>query len=106
MFGFKTYINMYCSRNWQVVGEQHPRLLRSISSTGHLYHCQIRSRSHKLKVEEIKNFEQDDLSDDDIMILDGDDTVFVWIGKGASDEEKAKGPKYAHVSITWNANSV
>lgn len=87
-------------RSWQGFGETHPRLLRSVSSSARLYHCQIRSRSHRLKVEEIKGYEQEDLFDDDIMILDANDVVFVWIGKGASDEERAKGPKYAHKMLS------
>ncbi|XP_028145378.1 actin depolymerising venom protein gelsolin 1 [Diabrotica virgifera virgifera] len=83
-------------RNWQAFGETHPRLLRSVSTSAHLYHCQIRSRSRRLKVEEIRDYEQEDLWEDDIMVLDAGDVVFVWNGKGASDEEKSRGPKYVH----------
>nr|XP_023024257.1 gelsolin [Leptinotarsa decemlineata] len=82
-------------RSWQAVGELHPRLLRSVSSTCRLYHCQIRGKSNRLGVEEIKNYDQEDLWEDDIMVLDADTEVFVWIGRGASDEEKEKGPIFA-----------
>ncbi|CAG9816465.1 unnamed protein product, partial [Phaedon cochleariae] len=82
-------------RSWQAVGETHPRLLRSVSATCRLYHCQIRARSHRLLVEEVLHYEQEDLSDDDIMVLDADSEVFVWVGKGASSEEKEKGPRFA-----------
>jgi gelsolin len=44
-----------------------------------LFHCTIRSNG-KFKVEEIANFEQDDLDSDDIMVLDGGDEVYVWVG--------------------------
>lgn len=54
-----------------------------------LFHCTIRTGG-KFKVEEISNFEQDDLDPDDIMVLDGGDEVYVWIGVGSTDEEKKK----------------
>ncbi|KAJ8977326.1 hypothetical protein NQ317_018608, partial [Molorchus minor] len=82
-------------RSWQAHGELHPRLLRSVSSGVHLYHCQIRGKSHKFELETIEDFEQEDLFDEDIMILDTNDEVFVWIGKGASEEEREKGPRFA-----------
>ncbi|KAJ8955341.1 hypothetical protein NQ318_003435 [Aromia moschata] len=83
------------SRSWQAYGELHPRLLRSVSTQVHLYHCQLRGKSHKFSLETIEDFEQEDLYDDDIMILDADNEVFVWIGKGASDEERERGPIFA-----------
>jgi gelsolin len=61
-----------------------------------LFHCTIRSNG-KFKVEEISNFEQDDLDPDDIMVLDGGDEVYVWIGQGSTDEEKAKSNEMAKV---------
>lgn len=80
------------------MGETRPRLLRSVSDDAHLYHCEIREKSHKWTVNEIKYFEQDDLDDDDIMILDIQQEVYVWIGKNASDEERRRGPKFAEVN--------
>lgn len=61
-----------------------------------LFHCTIRSGG-KFKVEEIANFEQDDLDSDDIMVLDGGDEVYVWVGTGSTDEEKAKSNEMAKV---------
>ncbi len=43
-----------------------------------------------LKVEEIYNFSQDDLCIDDVMLLDAGTEVFLWIGTGASKNEKAE----------------
>ncbi|TSK92916.1 Villin-1 [Bagarius yarrelli] len=37
---------------------------------------------------EIANFDQTDLDEDDIMLLDTWDEVFLWIGKGSNDKEK------------------
>jgi advillin len=41
-----------------------------------------------VRVEEVCNFSQDDLLDDDVMMLDTFSTVFIWIGSQANDAEK------------------
>jgi hypothetical protein len=51
-----------------------------------LFHCS--TNGGHFHVEEIFNFSQDDLIDDDVAILDTYTDVFVWIGNKASDEEK------------------
>lgn len=53
-----------------------------------LFKCSI--EHEKFKVEEICNFTQEDLSVDDVMVLDSGEEVFIWIGDGASEEEKKK----------------
>lgn len=61
-----------------------------------LFHCTIRTNG-KFRVEEIANFAQDDLDPDDIMVLDGGDEVYVWVGNGSTAEEKAKSIDMAKV---------
>jgi hypothetical protein len=48
------------------------------------------------KVMEIHHFVQDDLDNDDVMILDGYSELFVWIGSGSTEREKAMGVQVAH----------
>jgi advillin len=55
-----------------------PRLFQASTMTG----C--------FSVEEIFNFTQEDLIDDDVMLLDVVTSVYVWVGSNASEEEKAK----------------
>lgn len=54
-----------------------------------LFHCSV-SPAGCLRVNEVSIFSQEDLNEDDVMVLDSGDEVYVWIGKGASDEEKEK----------------
>jgi len=54
-----------------------------------LFHCSITPPSSKLKVDEIFDFSQEDLNEDDVMVLDtGADEIFIWVGNGASKDEK------------------
>ena len=48
----------------------------------------------KMIVEEIgEDFTQDDLISDDVMILDGGNLLYVWIGNGANAEERKHAPE-------------
>lgn len=53
-----------------------PRLFQCSNAKGYFY------------VEEVFDFAQDDLIEDDVMILDTYHEVFVWVGNGANFEEK------------------
>ena len=46
--------------------------------------------------------ERDQLDSDDVFIIDAQHTVFVWIGTGASDQEKGGAMKYAQQYINEN----
>ena len=64
-----------------------PRLFKLSNETG------------KFIVEEICNFIQEDLAEDDVMVLDSGDALYIWIGKGANDEEKEKSLEMAEEYI-------
>ena len=49
-----------------------------------------------LDVEEVHDFSQDDLLDDDVAILDTFVSIYVWIGNGANEKEKQGAMDVAH----------
>jgi hypothetical protein len=63
-----------------------------------LFQCS--DASGKFKIEEVAHFAQEDLDTDDVMILDTGDEVYVWMGSGASPEEKKKSQKLAEDYIS------
>jgi len=75
---------------WQVLGgksaysDQDFLVEKDISAR--LFQCSDATGS--FKVFEIHNFTQDDLDDDDVMLLDAYHSVFVWIGRGSTENEK------------------
>lgn len=50
---------------------------------------EVSDASGALHVDEIHNWGQQDLVEEDVMILDAGSTVFVWVGKGASPAERS-----------------
>lgn len=66
-----------------------------------LFHCKLLA-SGRLRVEEISSFKQDDLDEDDIMVLDAGDEIYVWEGKRSEPEEKQKAIDMVYVSdLNW-----
>jgi len=65
-----------------------PRLFQISNSTG------------RLVIEEVCNFTQDDLADDDVFLLDVFSSVFIWIGSQANETEKQQSLKVAEQYIS------
>lgn len=63
-----------------------------------LFHAEIKTGRHRFDVEEIFHFEQKDLNEDDVMLLDVGKEIFAWIGRGASVKERAKATTLAKVT--------
>lgn len=53
-----------------------PRLFQCSNDKGYFY------------AEECFDFDQEDLVEDDVMLLDCYNALFIWIGKGANAEER------------------
>jgi hypothetical protein len=47
------------------------------------------------KIEEVQDYEQEDLVDDDVVILDCFTSIFVWVGSQANETEKSRAMEYA-----------
>ena len=60
-----------------------PRLFSASTATG------------RFKVEEIDNFDQSDLNDEDVFLLDTYTQLFVWVGSQSTNEEKEKAVEFA-----------
>ncbi|KAL1516715.1 hypothetical protein ABEB36_000590 [Hypothenemus hampei] len=76
--------------NWSY-GQARPRATRSAQHP-RLFHALLRPGAANFKVEEVHDFDQDDLNIDDVMFLDvpKDNKVYLWIGDGADADEKAR----------------
>lgn len=61
-----------------------------------LFHCS--DASGRFVVEEVLNFSQEDLEEDDVMILDAWTQLFIWVGSKARKEEKREAIRTAVVT--------
>ncbi|RZC38446.1 gelsolin, partial [Asbolus verrucosus] len=92
-------------QSWRSRGELHSRLVRSPSTEKiapfdpRLFHAEIKGRSSKFEVEEVIDFQQEDLNDDDVMLLDVGKELYIWIGNGATVREKAKASDLAKLHL-------
>ena len=50
-------------------------------------------------IDEIVDYDQTDLCTDDVMLLDTGFHIYLWVGDGASSEEKSSSFPYAHEYI-------
>ncbi|NP_001038583.1 scinderin [Danio rerio] len=71
---------------------------RTIAHPPRLFACS--NKTGKFIIEEVPGeFNQDDLAEDDVMLLDVWDSVFVWIGKDANEVERTESVKSAKIYI-------
>uniref|UniRef100_A0A673KE54 Macrophage-capping protein n=1 Tax=Sinocyclocheilus rhinocerous TaxID=307959 RepID=A0A673KE54_9TELE len=71
---------------------------KTIAHSPRLFACS--NKTGKFIIEEVPGeFNQDDLAEDDVMLLDVWDQVFVWIGKDANEVERNESVKSANTYI-------
>ena len=63
-----------------------------------LFHCS--NATGTFRVEEIEMFQQSDLLDDDVMILDVFSQLYVWVGSASNRDESAKAMEFAQAFIS------
>ena len=78
---------------WEHIGGKKPYAKftaeRAPASDPRLFQlCDAAAGGRGIRAEEVFNFTQDDLDDDDVMLLDVASEVFLWIGENASENEK------------------
>lgn len=85
---------------WSILGGKqeyasHPRLQDDVNENPPRLFA-ISNASGRVIVDEVPGeFSQSDLCEDDVMMLDVWDQVFIWIGKGANEKERKAAPELA-----------
>lgn len=83
-------------KSWDGQKPIRSRLVREASNEdaegweARLFHASIKRNKKQFDVEQIFDFEQNDLYPEDVMILDLGTKVYLWIGKHASEAEKSE----------------
>jgi len=67
-----------------------------------LFHCS--NATGVFKTEEIENFTQQDLVDDDVMLLDTWDAIFVWVGNNSNKVEQKASEQFAFDYLEANSS--
>jgi hypothetical protein len=75
--------NLYAKVEIEEVPEAEPRLFQCSDARGYFW------------AEEIFDFDQEDLVEDDVMLLDTWREIFIWIGQGAKDSERKEAMELA-----------
>jgi len=70
-----------------------------------LFHCQESPGTGRIRLLEVWDFVQEDLIVDDVMILDSGAELYVWIGKGANEDEVKKSMDLAKKYINSEPSS-
>lgn len=77
---------------WAVLGGKAPYAdsgrLKDEESPDHVRLYECTNASGNFRCEEIADFTQDDLDEDDVMLLDAGSEVYLWIGKGSNKQEQ------------------
>ncbi|KAL6539686.1 Villin-4 [Orobanche hederae] len=76
---------------WDLLGgkSEYPsqKIARKSESDPHLFSCTL-TNARDLKVTEVHNFNQDDLMTEDILILDCQSDIYVWVGRNLESKTK------------------
>jgi len=74
-----------------------PKKEVSLNMPARLFHCS--NSSGRFIVQEVPDFNMEDLVEEDVMILDTYDEIFIWVGRGASEFEKKEAYKTSYTYI-------
>ncbi|CAL4102752.1 unnamed protein product, partial [Meganyctiphanes norvegica] len=92
---------------WEALGGKedyaNSRLLKTEGAhPQRLFHCS--NATGVFRTEEIENFTQQDLVDDDVMLLDTWDAIFVWVGNNSNKVEQKASEQFAFDYLEANSS--